>query len=115
VGPRTAVLVSEDTTLDRGLLRCGASVPAMSLVGQLHALPRRSIAVCFTSDSGYKHQPYGLLVRPTSRALLKMVRRTLPLEGYAALARGARATLFDTFFRGTREGHDGALDLAGIA
>jgi hypothetical protein len=38
----------------------------MSLVGQLHALPRRSIAVCFTSHSGYKHQPNGLLVSAKS-------------------------------------------------
>jgi hypothetical protein len=28
----------------------------------LHALPRHSVAVCFTSHSGYKHRPNGILV-----------------------------------------------------
>ena len=37
----------------------------MSTWGQLHALPRRSISVCFTSHSGCKHQPNGPLVSAT--------------------------------------------------
>ena len=41
------------------LLRCGISTQPMTAVGQLHALPRRSIAVRFTSNSrhGGGHLP----------------------------------------------------------
>jgi hypothetical protein len=45
----------------------------------LHALPRRSSAVCFTSDCGCKHQPNGPLVSATKAEMAAISLSAAPL------------------------------------
>jgi hypothetical protein len=87
-------------------VRCGISIQHMTAVGQLHALPRRSIAVRFTSNQQTlrTHQIIGPCAGVSDPTLMGVIAAWLRPE--FALAGGRNVSLADKACLEINKAHD---------